>query len=129
MININIKATNIELTLEIREYINKRIASLEKFLPTDKETDIFVEVGKDSNHHQKGPDVYFAEVRLNIPGHEFYSREENADLFTAIDTVKDEMQREIKHQKGRSQTMFVRGARSLKKRIKGMKPWWPFGDK
>ena len=129
MININIKATNIELILQIKEYVNKRISSLEKFLPTDREIDIFVELGKQSNHHQKGPDVYFAEVRMNIPGHEFYSREENADLFTAIDSVRDEVQREITHQKGRRQTMFVRGARSLKKRIKGMKPWWPFGDK
>src|SRR6187549_1181332 len=100
--NINIKATNIELTLEIKEYVNKRISSLEKFLPTDKQIDIFVELGKQSNHHQNGPDVYFAEVRLNIPGHEFYSREENADLLTAVDALKDELQREIVHQKGRS---------------------------
>ena len=70
-----------------------------------------------------------AELRLNVDGRDFYVKDFGAELFAAIDLVKDEAQRQIKEKKEKSQTLFVRGARKLKKRIKGMKPWWPFGDK
>lgn len=127
--NINIKATNIDLTLEIKDYVNEKINSLSKFLDHDRDFNVFVEIGKESNHHQKGEDVYMAEVRFSFEGREFYIKERAGELFAAIDLVRDQALREIKERKGKSQTMFVRGARSLKKRIKGMKPWWPFGDK
>ncbi len=127
--NINIKATNIDLTLEIKDYVNEKINSLSKFLDHDRDFNVFVEIGKESNHHQKGEDVYMAEVRFTFEGKEFYIKNHSGELLAAIDLVRDEALREIKDRKGRSQTMFVRGARSLKKRIKGMKPWWPFGDK
>lgn len=125
--NINIKATNIELTSAIRDYVNAKIGALNKFLPTDKDTQIFVEIGKESNHHQNGPDIFMAEVRFNMEGKDLYIKDNSADLYAAIDLVKDETQRQIKEKKGKSQTLFVRGARSIKKRIKGMKPWWRLG--
>ncbi len=127
--NINIKATNIDLTSEIKDYVNEKINSLSKFLDHDKDINVFVEIGKESNHHQKGPDVYMAEVRFVFEGKEFYIKDNAGELFSAIDLVRDQALREIKDRKGKSQTMFVRGARKLKKRIKGLKPWWPFGDK
>lgn len=113
-----------ELTSAIRDYVNEKIGYLEKFL--NEESQAFVEVGRDSNHHQKG-EVFLAEVRIKTASGDFFSREYSADLYTAIDTVKEEVQREITKDKTRNQTLFIRGARKIKKRIKGMKPWWPFG--
>lgn len=127
--NINIKATNMELTGAIREYTTDKVSSIEKFMPADDATNVFIEIGKESNHHQKGDDVYKAEIRMSIRGKEFFAENRNADLHAAIDTVRDEAVREIKSNKEKNQTLFIRGARSLKKRIKGMKPWWPFGGK
>ncbi len=129
MLNINIKATNIDLTFEIKDYVNQKINSLAKFMDHDTDINVFVEIGKESNHHQNGPDVYMAELRFNFESKEFYVKDSAGELFSAIDLVRDEAQREIKDRKGKSQTLFVRGARKLKKRIKGMKPWWPFGGK
>jgi ribosomal subunit interface protein len=127
--NINIKATNTELTLEIKEYLEQKIQSLERFFGGEQNLNIFVEIGKDSNHHQKGEDVFLAEIRFVFEGKDFYVKSRSGDVLSAIDFARDEVAREIKERKGKSQTLFVRGARSLKKRIKGMKPWWPFGDK
>lgn len=126
---INIKATNIDLTHEIKDYVNEKINSLQKFLPAGKGVNIFIEIGKDSNHHQNGPDVFLAEARFNIDGKDFYIKDRAGELFSAIDLVKDETLRQVKDLRGRKRDLFVRGARSLKKRIKGMKPWWPFGGK
>ncbi|MCC7469722.1 MAG: ribosome-associated translation inhibitor RaiA [Bacteroidetes bacterium] len=124
---INIKATNMELTEAIRGYVNEKIGSLDRFF--DESAFAYVEVGRESNHHQKGEDVFIAEVNIAFSGSNFFSRVRNADLYAAIDEVKEELHREISKNKDRKQTLFVRGARSLKKRIKGIKPWWPFGGK
>ncbi len=126
---INIKATNIELTSEIKDYVNEKINSLYKFLPRSSDGVFFVEIGKESNHHQNGPDVFMCEVRFAFEGKDFYIKDHAGELFAAVDLVRDETQRQIKEKKGKSQTLFVRGARKIKKRIKGMKPWWPFGGK
>lgn len=121
---INIKATNMELTNAIRDYVFEKISYLEKFLK--EEGAAFVEVGKDSNHHNKGEDIYFAEVSIKSKDGNYFNRQHAGDLYAAIDLVKEELQRDINKNKDRRQTLFVRGARSIKKRIKGLKPWWPF---
>lgn len=127
--NINIKATNIELNTEIKDYVDSKILSLDKFLNSGNDIPVFLEIGRESNHHQNGPDVFMAEIHFSFEGKEFYIKDRAAELFAAIDLVRDETQRQIKNRKGKSQTLFVRGARKIKKRIKGMKPWWPFGGK
>lgn len=127
--NINIKATNIDLTNEIKDYVNEKVESLYKFLPRSADGVFFVEIGKESNHHQNGPDVFMAEIRFKLEGKDFYIKDTSGELYTAIDLIRDESIREIKERKEKSQTLFVRGARKIKKRIKGMKPWWPFGGK
>jgi ribosomal subunit interface protein len=50
--NINIKATHIDLTFEIKDYVNEKIGSLSRFLDQEQDINIFVEIGKESNHHQ-----------------------------------------------------------------------------
>lgn len=124
---INIKATNMELTDAIRDYVFEKVGYLEKFLNVDCAA--FVEVGKNSNHHNKGEDIYLAEVNIKSKDGDYFNRQYAGDLYAAVDLVKEELQRDISKNKDRRQTLFVRGARSIKKRIKGLKPWWPFGGK
>lgn len=116
-----------DLTDAIRDYVFEKVGYLEKFLTADATA--FVEVGKDSNHHNKGEDIYLAEVQIKSKYGNYFNRQYAGDLYAAVDLVKEELQRDISKNKDRRQTLFVRGARSLKKRIKGMKPWWPFSKK
>lgn len=126
--NINIKATHMELTPAIRAHVESKVGPLSILLPTG-EQQAFIEIGRTSNHHKQGEDVFRAEIKIRAGGKEFFAEETSSDLYAAVDKIKDEVAREIKRTKGRDKTLFVRGARSLKKRIKGMKPWWPFGGK
>jgi len=126
--NINIKATNIDLTDTLTEYVHSKIGALEKIIGNSEDINIFVEIGKESNHHKKG-EVYMAEVRTRISGKDYYIKKFESNLYASIDAVKDDLLRDVKTDKKRGHTLFIRGARSLKKRIKGMKPWWPFGGK
>ncbi len=93
---IDIKGTNMELTEAIKDYVNEKIGSLEKFF--DNIIEARVDVGKTTNHHQKG-DVFRAEVNLQVPQTLLRAESEREDLYIAINEVKEEIQRQLKKYK------------------------------
>lgn len=117
---INIKATNIELTPAIRDYINKKVGELEKFLDgyNDPSVQCWVEVGMTTRHHHKG-DIFRAEIQLHLPSYEKGSRAEfiNSSLYAAIDGAHDEMKLELAKIKDRRKSLIRKGARLFKKFI------------
>jgi ribosomal subunit interface protein len=115
---INIKATNMELTSAISDYVNKRLSSIEKFIG-DKEVTGQVEVGKTNNHHKQG-DVFKAEFDLYIAGDKFFASAETGDLYQAIDEAKEDIVQKITSNKDKKQTLYKRGAASVKKMLKGI---------
>ncbi|MEO5646069.1 MAG: ribosome-associated translation inhibitor RaiA [Candidatus Paceibacterota bacterium] len=116
--SISIKSTLIELTPALTDYTEKRLSSITKY--TEGDCIIAVEIGKTTMHHKNG-DVYKAEVNVTTPlGKQYNASSEKTDLYEAIDDVRTEIIREIKGGKARSQTLFRRGAATLKRLVKGM---------
>jgi putative sigma-54 modulation protein len=116
--SITIKSTLIDLTPALTDYTEKRLGTITKY--TEGECLIAVEIGKTTNHHRNG-DVYRAEVNVTTPlGKKYNATSEKADLYEAIDDVRTEIVREIKAGKSRTQTLFRRGAKTLKRLIKGV---------
>jgi ribosome-associated translation inhibitor RaiA len=66
---------------------------------------------------------------ININGNEFYASADEEDLYQAIDKVKESLFREISKNKDRKQTLFKRGAMSVKKMLKGISKRNPFTSK
>lgn len=115
---INIKAVKIDLTPSIKEYIETKIGSVDKFLKkfeplknppagdsakrSKKEIEVFLEIARTTSHHHKG-DVF--RVAANIPIGKTVIRAEDIDWDAriAVDRVKDKLQQEIKKYKGLSQ--------------------------
>lgn len=124
---INIKATNIELTEAINDYINKKIESLNKFLNQDN-CNIYVEVGKTTKHHNKG-EYFRAEFNIDKEGTNFYSSSEKEDLYASIDEARDKIFRDLTKRKDRRMTLYKRGATSVKKMFKGLTKRNPFTSK
>lgn len=125
--NINIKATNMELTDAISDYINKRLSGISKFLKNG-EMIARVEVSKTTSHHKHG-DIFRAELFIEISGNEFYTFSEKDDLYVAIDDAKEELFRQVSSDKKRKQTLFKRGSISVKKMLKGISDRNPFTSK
>lgn len=117
--NINIKATGIELTEAIRNYTEKKISSVEKYLKNASTVAVQVEVGKTTKHHKSG-EVFRAEVRMNGAGLNLYATKESEDLYAAIDLVEDEISRKIISTKGRHIRMLRQGQRAIKYISKGI---------
>jgi len=98
---IDIKATNLELTPAIREYIEIKIGSLSHFLKrfeVKNEIEVFVEIARTSRHHKSG-DVFCAEASFSIGKKLLRAEHDDWNIRVAIDKVKDKLQQEIKKYK------------------------------
>ena len=121
--NINLKATNFELTPSIREYAEKRVNGLEKFIKiTDESVQAWVEVGRTTSHHNKGG-VFRAEIQIHIP---YYGKGVRAEsvgetLNEAIDGAHDKIKLELEKVKDRKISLVRKGARAIKKLVPFLK--------
>ena len=89
-----IQGTNIELTDAIRNYVTEKVESVARFAKRLEPCDVSVEVGKTSEHHNKG-DVFFAEVNVVVQGDVVRAHAERDDLYAAIDEAKDDVKRQL----------------------------------
>jgi putative sigma-54 modulation protein len=129
---INLQGKNVDLTEAIEDYVLKRVTNLEKLLSnmkTDKgEVKVSFDIAKTTNHHKAGV-IFHADCSVNINGKKFYSSSDHEDLYSAIDEVKENLFQEISKSKDRRQTLFKRGATSVKKMFKGLSKRNPFTSK
>ena len=129
---INLLGKNMELTGAIRDYVSKRVTNLEKLLSRIEsgkgKVMVNFEVSKSTNHHKSG-DIFHADCLIKIDGKEFYGSADKEDLYQAIDAVKDSLYNEINKNKDRRQTLFRRGAMSIKNMLKGLSKRNPFTSK
>ena len=130
---IIIKTKNLKLNQTLKNFIEEKINSLEKFSNIGRweggvqkeyldsffgkgkpKVEAWVEIGKESRHHQKGP-YFFAECQMRFPKKSLRSVAKSEDLRQAITEVKDELQRELEKYKNlslRSRTLISRKARN-----------------
>ena len=129
---INLLGKNMDLTETIKDYVSKRVTNLEKLLSGMEErggeAKVNFEVSKISNHHKSG-EIFHADCLIKIDGKEFYASADMEDLYQAIDDVKESLFHDIQKNKDRKQTLFKRGASSVKKMLKGLSKRNPFTSK
>ena len=129
---INLYGKNIELTPEIHDYVEKKVTNLEKLLKKIEsegdEIKIQFEVSRTTRHHKAGF-IFHADCYIKTKIGRFYSEADREDLYQAIDEVKENLFNEMGKSKDRRQTLFKRGAMSVKKMLKGLSKRNPFTSK
>lgn len=95
--HIDVQARELELTDALKEYVEKRIGSLDRYLARfDRDVVLAeVELARTTKHHYRG-DVYYAEVNLTLPGKLLRATYTSSDIRKSIDRVRDILQREIR---------------------------------
>jgi len=89
---LNLKATNLELTNVIKDQVQEKLGSLDKYFNNIQQLD--VEVGVTTTNQQNGQ-IYFCEVNMSVPKKLLRFRKEFDDLTKAINEAKKGIQREI----------------------------------
>jgi len=91
-----ISGKGIELTQAIKDYAEKKFSGLDKFYDNILRAE--VTVGLESRHHLKGKN-FICECKLVVPGNDLFVTKEEADLYKAIDKVRDHLENELKKHK------------------------------
>jgi len=101
LMNIIIKSSKLDLTPAIKEYIETKIGSLDRFLERfeqKSEIKAEVEIARTTQHHRHG-DVFYAEINLHLPRKILRAEHSDWDIRVAIDKAKGKLQQEIKKYK------------------------------
>lgn len=88
---INLKATRLELTDAIRDYVQTKFDMLKKYLGETPVVNCDVELERMAAGQHKG-EIFRAEINLQIPREILRVEKTEADLYKAIDKVKDHLE-------------------------------------
>jgi putative sigma-54 modulation protein len=102
---LTIKGKNVEITDRLRDYVNKKMGKLDRYLPTISE--VWVELSVEGTKAAEDRQVCQVTIRSN--GTILRAEERSEDMFNSIDTVLDKMYRQIARYKGKRQNRW-RGA-------------------
>lgn len=99
---IIISGKKLALTDAIENYVIKKVNAMEKFYSGIIRADVVL--GEDTKSHRKG-NVFFAEAKLEVPGYDVFVRKEAGELYAAIDSLKEHLERELKKYKAKLSTV------------------------
>ncbi|RME63424.1 MAG: ribosome-associated translation inhibitor RaiA [Caldilineae bacterium] len=94
---LNVHGRNIEVTDWIREYVEKKVNKLERYLPQAREARaelVYTET-------RAASDRYTAQLTIWANGQILRAEESTGDIFASIDAIVDKMYRQIRRYKGR----------------------------
>jgi len=111
--HINTKTKHLELTEALATYLEKRMATLERHLPSSDAITCDIELSKTTEHHQTG-DIYRAEINLFLGGQLLRAEAITGSIESAIDEAKNELKGELRKFTDKNESRFRRGARRAK---------------
>lgn len=86
---LNISGHHLEITESIREYVTSKLSRLEKHYDRITSTQVILSVDKL---------IQKAEATIHVSGGELFADAQNEDLYAAIDSLADKLDRQlIKH--------------------------------
>jgi putative sigma-54 modulation protein len=97
-----IKGKNVEVTDRLRDYVEKKVGKLDRYLPSINEA--WVELSTEETRSAQDRQVCQMTVRAN--GTILRAEERSDDIFSSIDTVLDKMYRQIARYKGKRQNRW-----------------------
>lgn len=94
-----------------RDYIEKRIHKISKFINSENETIYEIEISVD----KKGK--FRAEIMINTPYNLYRMEEISESIEGSVDMAVDELKNQISRDRNKTRELKERGARSFKKKL------------
>ena len=87
---LNLTGHHVDLTTPMRDYVNSKMERLERHF--DHVTDIHVVLSVEKTRHK-------AEATMNVSGGKLFADSVEADMYAAIDSLVDKLDRQVKKHK------------------------------
>jgi len=97
-VEVEIYTKNMELTDRIQDYVGKKVGKLDRYLPEIEEARVDVSYVKSA---RSTLDRQVAQITIRGKGFILRSEERANDIFTAMDTALEKMERQIERYKGK----------------------------
>lgn len=117
MKNVQTKTTNFDMTPEVSEYLEGKLAMLDKLITVADEDAVRCDVEIEQVRDQHA-NAWRAELNLSIEGGLYRAEARGETAQAAIDQAKDELQRQLRRHKSKRRDLMKRGGASLKKLLK-----------
>jgi ribosomal subunit interface protein len=98
--NYNIRGENIEVTPAIREYVEKKVAKLERYFSETPEANVNVNLRFNQDKTSK------VEITIPMPHLVLRAEETNDDMYAGIDLIVDKLERQIRKHKTKVNRKF-----------------------
>jgi putative sigma-54 modulation protein len=96
----NVRGENIEVTPAIREYVEKKIAKLERYFTEAPEANVNVNLRFNQDKTSK------VEVTIPFPNLVLRAEEINVDMYAGVDLITDKLERQIRKHKTKVNRKF-----------------------
>lgn len=97
-LEVEIYGKNLDVTERIRQYVDKKVSKLDRYLPGIEEARVDLAYVKSA---RSADDRQVAQITVRGKGFILRSEERADDIFSALDTALDKMQRRIERFKGK----------------------------
>ncbi|MBF0710741.1 MULTISPECIES: ribosome-associated translation inhibitor RaiA [unclassified Gemella] len=95
MLRYQVRGDNIEITPAIRDYIETKVAKLERYFSNELNANVYANAKVRKNGEQK------IEITVPLKGLTLRAEEVNSDLYAAVDLTVDKLERQIRKHKTR----------------------------
>ncbi len=96
--NINLRASDIELTPAIHQYVEEKFSSLEKYQHAIMQLDVSLKM--DAQHRTEK--LFTCSVNVDVPGELLKIERSSDDLYKSIDEAKDHLRETLAQHKERT---------------------------
>jgi putative sigma-54 modulation protein len=97
-VDVSIFGRNMDITDQIQDYVTKKVSKLDKYLPGIDEARVDLSYLKSARN---ASDRQVAQITVRGNGFILRSEESADDIFTALDSAQDKIQRQIERFKGK----------------------------
>ncbi len=115
---VNSKATGLNLSTDLDSYLEKRLEAVEKLIPDGVRVVCDVELARPSEHHEKG-NVFRAEINLEVDGKMYRATAEAETIQAAIDGMQGNLLQEMRRDKRKNTTLMRQGGARVKNFLRG----------
>jgi putative sigma-54 modulation protein len=116
---VEVAANGIELTDDIKKYIDKKIGRLDRYMSKHARKSVHAEV-KLKQEKSKKKDKLTAEVILHMPGGNLTAKEATLNIYAAIDIVESKLKNQLKKYKDKHEAGQKADRKGALKRLRDM---------
>ena len=97
-ISVTVQGRDFNISPRLREYVEKKVSKLDRYLPTINEVRVDLAEAKSA---RSAVDRHVAQITIHSRGTVLRAEERKDDIFAAVDAVLDKMHRQIERYKGK----------------------------